>query len=455
MLTLKITPIPSLPTTLLSKTPLLTRHISTALESTSSRSQRKEGDISAVFVSLSGVRPPPLPEQQLAIENELVKQKAPAIIPQINFEDLGKAPEEFMREMKWRGVGVIKGVVPESEARGYKEETEEETGFPANNPAVFELCWAPSQVKARARPNILKAQSWLMSKFWHSSNPDALISLSNPLTYADRIRIRQPGDSAFTLGPHVDGGSVECWEPNGYGLGDVYSKIFQGKWEEYDPWEASCRIPAVSDLYQGSGSCSMYRCFQGWLSLSHTGPREGTLMVNPLNKLSTAYFLLRPFFDPVAAGKGLKDGKGWRLKSVVEMDSVLQGANPGNGQELNDVDHPNLELADTMVHIPKIEPGDFVVWHCDSIHAVDKEHTGKGDSSVIYIGVNPTTEANAKYLLSQRENFLVETIEFVAEKGGEDGLRSMGLAKLEKMDSDQTKGAEEMIERANQILGFA
>lgn len=75
----------------------------------------------------------------------------------------------------------------------------------------------------------------------------------------------------------------------------------------------------------------MFRMFQGWLSLSHTGPREGTLMVNPLNKLATAYFLLRPFFDPVATGAGLKEGKGWRLKSVVEMDSVLQGANPGSG----------------------------------------------------------------------------------------------------------------------------
>lgn len=63
--------------------------------------------------------------KQLATEKELLKQKGSAKIPQINFEDLGKAPEEFMKEMKRRGVGVVKGVVPQSEARGYKNETEE------------------------------------------------------------------------------------------------------------------------------------------------------------------------------------------------------------------------------------------------------------------------------------------------------------------------------------------
>ena len=97
---------------------------------------------------------------------------------------------------------------------------------------------------------------------WQCNDKDALISTSLPLTYADRIRIRQPGDNQFALGPHVDGGSVERWEPTGYGLGGVYDKVFQGRWEEYDPWESSARIPAVTDLYQGPGGCSMYRMFQ-------------------------------------------------------------------------------------------------------------------------------------------------------------------------------------------------
>lgn len=91
------------------------------------------------------------------------------------------------------------------------------------------------------------------------------------MIYADRLRMRLPGDAKFALGPHVDGGSCERWEPDGYGKGNVYEAIWQGKWEEYDPWESSCRLPVVADKYQGVGACSMFRMFQGWLSMSNTG----------------------------------------------------------------------------------------------------------------------------------------------------------------------------------------
>jgi len=206
---------------------------------------------------------------------------------------------------------------------------------------------------------------------WHTDNKEALISTAQPLAYADRVRIRQPGDSGFALGPHIDAGSVERWEPTGYGLGKVYEKIWQGKWEEYDPWESSCRLNAVSDLYQGAGACSMFRMFQGWLSMSHTGPNEGTLMVNPLLRAATAYFLLRPFFAPVTNisdgnhNSGFLSAKNWKLMSAQDMTSDLQGANPGHSQELTQALHPHLNLEKTMVHVPQISPGDYVVWHCD------------------------------------------------------------------------------------------
>jgi hypothetical protein len=212
---------------------------------------------------------------------------------------------------------------------------------------------------------------------WHSNDPDALISTSNPLSYADRIRIRQPGDAGFALGPHVDGGSVERWEKNGYGISDVYNKIWAGEWEDYDPWESSCRLPAVTDLYQGAGACSMFRMFQGWLSMSKTAPGEGTLQVNPMIKLTTAYTLLRPFFraikpfDVDISGQPSKeylDPSNWEFEP--EYTATIQGANPGHGQELNESLHPHLNLSETMVHIPTIEPGDFVVWHCDGMFSV-------------------------------------------------------------------------------------
>lgn len=108
---------------------------------------------------------------------------------------------------------------------------------------------------------MLKTQKFLMS-YWHSKDPHAEFSSDQPLTYADRLRIRQPGDAGFALGPHVDGGSVERWEDDGYGRGHVYDKVFEGSWEEFDPWETSTRLDAVSNLYNGAGSCSMFRMFQ-------------------------------------------------------------------------------------------------------------------------------------------------------------------------------------------------
>jgi plastocyanin len=34
-----------------------------------------------------------------------------------------------------------------------------------------------------------------------------------------------------------------------------------------------------------------------------------------------------------------------------------------------------------MVSVPKVNPGDAVYWHCDVVHAVEREHTGSGDSA--------------------------------------------------------------------------
>ncbi|KAI9053635.1 hypothetical protein LZ554_002589 [Drepanopeziza brunnea f. sp. 'monogermtubi'] len=492
---------------MLSKPPSLIRHMANQLPS------KAAGDISSVFPSLSGVVPPPLPERfaeikrkliegneervteswgrllgQLEIETEIVRRNGPGIIPQIEFEDLKTAPEHFVKETKKRGVAVIRGVVPEVEARNYKTEIEEyvtknpsTNAFPPDNPQIFELYWSKPQVKARSHPNVLSTQTSLM-KMWHSKDKNALISTSLPLTYADRIRIRQPGDNQFALGPHVDGGSVERWEPNGYGLGGVYDKVFQGRWEEYDPWESSARIPAVTDLYQGPGGCSMYRMFQGWLGLSHTSPWEGTLLVNPLLQLATSYFLLRPFFDPVRSKVGLDpeeesrylSAKNWKLKSANEMDSVLQGANPGSSQEFTPDFHPHLNLEHSMVHVPKIKPGDFVVWHCDTIHAVDKTHAGASDSSVMYIPVCPMTELNAKYAAGQRDAFLAgipppdfpggvgesehvgrATAQYIAEKSDERGMSSMGLFPPSQLDPGKLPGAKKMIQRAGQLLGYA
>ncbi|KAI9759314.1 MAG: hypothetical protein M4579_002443 [Chaenotheca gracillima] len=478
---------------------------------TSPSVEKKEGDISSVFASLSGAQPEPLPARFAELKARLIRGRedqlrnswerllaelreeigiiaalGPKVVPEIQFNDIHSPSESFVSEVKKRGVAVVRGVIPHDEARSYKVDVgnyvkanPHTKAFPPHDPQVYELYWSPSQVRARAHPNLLDAQSFLMS-FWHSKDPEALISTSHPLAYADRLRIRQPGDSGFALGPHVDGGSVERWEENGYGLGQVYDKIWEGRWEEYDPWESSCRLPVVADRYNGPGACSMFRMFQGWLSMSTTSPNEGTLLVNPLLSRATAYYLLRPFFspkngaDPESRDDGFLSSANWQLDP--QPTSILQGAFPSVCQELNAALHPHLNLTQSMVHVPTVQPGDYVAWHCDTIHAVDKTHAGRSDASVMYIPSCPLTENNANYLVRQREAFLIGTPgpDFPGGKGESEhigrptadfypaatpdveisGESAMGLAPLQVGQKHTSKGQREVIRRANEILGL-
>ena len=151
----------------------------------------------------------------------------------------------------------------------------------------------------------------------------------------------------------------------------------------------------------------------------------------------------------------------------------MHGATPGRGQELSHLLHPHLDLQRSMIHMPTVKPGDYVAWHCDTIHAVDKTHAGRTDSSVLYIPACPMTEDNANYLVRQRENFVNGTpspdfgggigesehvgrvkAEEMHDLVGKEGCRAMGL---EPWDSDAAgliPGQRVILDRANKILGF-
>ncbi|KZV93442.1 DUF1479-domain-containing protein, partial [Exidia glandulosa HHB12029] len=410
--------------------------------------QKRSGDISDAFASLSGKEFMPLNARYAEIKKQLIAGKEDAVraswvrllatlrteieyiaeqgssvVPEVKYSDVvsGQVSQQFRDELRKRGVAVVRGVVDERAALGYKasireyiKQNPQTKAFPAENPQVFEIYWSHAQMQARTHPNMLNAQRFLMS-FWHAQ-PDAPVSTAHPIAYADRLRIRLPGDARFALGPHMDGGSVERWEPQGYGLGGVYDAIFAGNWEAYDPWDATGRLKANMDMYQGVGACSMFRMFQGWLAMSETGPGEGTLLVNPLLALSTTYTLLRPFFSPKVPAKDPKAeiyepeflaADNWELE--LEPSAWVHGATPGHGQELRTSLHPHLDLSRSMVHVPKVRPGDYVVWHCDIIHAVDKKHAGASDSSVLYIPACPLTEENARTLARQKGCFIEGT----------------------------------------------
>jgi hypothetical protein len=111
---------------------------------------KREGDISDAFASMSGKKAEPLPDRfrqlklsltagnedqivagwrrllkVLKYENDVIAQKGPSIIPDVRFthldQDLAAKKEDIVK----RGAAVIRGVIPEKEARDYKFEIEE------------------------------------------------------------------------------------------------------------------------------------------------------------------------------------------------------------------------------------------------------------------------------------------------------------------------------------------
>lgn len=111
---------------------------------------KREGDISDSFASLAGVKDEPLPDhfrqlklslvegreekiqaswnrllEELRAENEVVAKQGSRIIPEVRFEHLDEDLDRTRHEIKKRGAVVVRGVIPEDEARGYKFELEE------------------------------------------------------------------------------------------------------------------------------------------------------------------------------------------------------------------------------------------------------------------------------------------------------------------------------------------
>jgi hypothetical protein len=117
--------------------------------------------------------------------------------------------------------------------------------------------------------------------------------------------------------------------------------------------------------------------------MSEQGPGDGTLQLIPIANLM-----------------------GWLLLRALQPDvppDDLCGAKAGKAMPFEPGWHGAAAAA--LVPIPKVQPGDTVFWHNDIIHAVEREHRGKGSSNVIYIGAAPWCPKNAAFLPHQAEAF--------------------------------------------------
>ena len=116
-----------------------------------------------------------------------------------------------------------------------------------------------------------------------------------------------------------------------------------------------------------------------------------------------------------------------------------------------------------MVSMKKVAPGDCVFWYADGIHSVEASNQGKNAASVLYIPSVPLTEANAKYIRDQREQYLagVPPPDFPGGVGesafegkgrtenilSEEGRRALGLAPFDVAVATDA-GERKILERA-------
>lgn len=466
--------------------------------------------------------------RELKREIDLISSlNATDIIPSIDFEDISNPSsrercEHFSTQLRHRGVAIIRGVLPKDTALALKHDVDEylwansQTKISTacssdyDKHQFYELFWSTAQVQARAHPNVLAAQKFAMSH-WRTASSRShssasvsapLVAATTPVTYADRIvvPIHDPWTQHAALAcstAQVDNGSVERWEPDGYGRARTYSYIFEGWWEGHDPWDASARVLASPDLYGGAGRCSAFRMFQGWLSLGGSdcaalpfdeavfqkvgeGRKGAGLAVVPLLKHATAYFLLRPFFAPqtaiysetltaTAKWEAFLSETNWALIPPEKQDSILHGALPSYAQEINNLLHPHLRLGESLVSIPTLEPGDYLIWHPDLIHTA----VAGTSTMMICLPACPLTQSNALYVAQQRKAFMLGNpapdfagggygegeshhsgrpgVQDVSEAGGEDGLRAMGLCPWDEEDAN-TETERQVFAMANGIL---
>jgi len=128
--------------------------------------------------------------------------------------------------------------------------------------------------------------------------------------------------------------------------------------------------------------CSVFRPWQGWTSLSKTGPNEGTLRVLPMLSLATAYIILRPFFRQKSSLEPSLRLEDWELDL---SSTTFPGAAFGKGLEPSEKLHPHLRLDKTMVSIPTVEPGDQV--YCELFIHLSRTNANASQSLTIAKGI--------------------------------------------------------------------
>ena len=93
----------------------------------------------------------------------------------------------------------------------------------SGNPQIFGLYWSKPQIEIRHSNKMAKVKKWLNNLWTYENAEYKVFDPNKELSYADRVRRREPGDDTLGLSPHCDAGSVERWTDN---FIKKYMKIF-------------------------------------------------------------------------------------------------------------------------------------------------------------------------------------------------------------------------------------
>ena len=337
-------------------------------------------------------------------EVDAIRAKAAAgqpVIPEIAYESIraGSVSQATKDAVRRTGCAIVRGVFPRTQASGWFDEVGEyldrngyetrwaERGHLDNyfekvktksgKQQMFNVYWSKPQVMARQDPRLAETRAFL-DRLW--TNYEGVFNPDLQLSYADRVRRREPGDTTLEIAPHMDAGTIERWIDPGYQR--VYERVFQGDWQGYDPFDARHRLETYE--YPSPAVASVFRTFQGWTALTRQGPKDGSLELVPIAR-GIIYVLLRAIQD-----------------DVDETD--LCGAKVGRALHIADSWHSLL--VGGKVPIPEVAPGDAVFWHSDICHAVGRINDGPDYASVVYIGACPDCTKNRAYIDKQRPAFV-------------------------------------------------
>ncbi|RUP12313.1 hypothetical protein BC936DRAFT_139826 [Jimgerdemannia flammicorona] len=408
----------------------------------------------------------------VAIEREAkeIKEKGfgicpipPQIIPQLDFADLhanqGHIPAAIALEVRRRGVLVIHNVITAAEVQEYKtsvveylERNRERTPAAYAGSVFKPAFYSKAQTCARQHENMVEVVR-AMNRLWHggegkSGSLGKIFSLGRMLIQVASIDGSMKSTARFTR-KSLRARYVRChYNVVLHSKRDIFnphllSFCFSTQWEDHDPFDITHRLDCVLptnkffrsfqvslpppipilllDPYSHTYNPSL---IQGWLSLSHCSPGEGSLRVCPMLPLQIAYYMMRPF---VAA--------------------FPDDAWPGVHGQHFDNQRRFEEMLECFVSVPSVGPGDVVFWHCDLAHAVEPHHTGTSDSTVFYIPAAPLCELNARYAREARESFLrgVKGPDFVGRDGGDEGP---------EVAFEDRAGLEDLSEVGRRLMGF-